>query len=438
MRAYGPRFGLTRRELVLAFAVAIAVRLAMLVLVAYRFDTGDSFWYDQLAKNLIAHDTFSLSLAPPIEPTFYRPPLFPFLVSLIYRVWHAPLAVQLVQVLISAVTAIVFAKTVEQLATRVARPAMWLAVLVPANAVYAGTLLAETFTTFFLVLAVALPVLWKHRASWFAMGATLGLCVLTRDVYLALIPFFAILLPFDLVHGWVEEARLKRRIGSAVLVVVGAIVAIGPWTLRNYDVAEKIIPVSKGILGQGLWIGTWEVDGQWLVDGGFEHGPPEGSFRTPEEKAKVEAALLLKDEPRDKAMRELAFDRYREEPLAVLGRWLWRAPQMWLGTRFDIFAFRPTFLAYGAPAWWVVKAGLFAVNGAIVLLGLVGLVVALLLRSWLAWLAIPVVYNAGIFLPLHSTEPRYSQPVYLFVCAFAAYLVVVVYDRWRAQEPSKR
>lgn len=434
MRAYGPQFSLRREELWLAVVVAFAVRLGMLVLVAYRFDTGDSFWYDQLAKNLVAHGTFSLSLEPPIEPTYYRPPLFPFFVSVLYRGWAAPLAVQLAQVVVSVATVVVFAKTVEHLVTRVARPALWLAALVPANALYAGALLAETLTTFFLVAAVAVPVLWKHRASWLVMGVMLGLAALTRDVYLALIPFFAVLLPVGFVHGWVDDAPFKRRLGSAVLVVVGAVLAIAPWSARNYGIAGEVIPVSKGILGQGLWIGTWETNDAWLVKGGFEHGPPPESFRTPGEKAEVEESLKLKDAPRDRAMRKLAFDRYREEPFAVLGRWLYRAPQMWFGTRFEVFAFRPGFLAYRAPAWWVAKAGLFAINSAIVLLGWAGLLISVARRSWLAWLAIPIVYNALIFLPLHSTEPRYSQPVYLFLCAFAAFVVLYLKDRWRPED----
>ncbi len=434
MRAYGPQYSLRREELWLAVVVAIAVRLGVLVLVAFRFDTGDSFWYDQLARNLVDHGTFSLSLEPPIEPTYYRPPLFPFFISVLYRGWAAPLAVQLAQVLVSTATVILCAKTVEHLVTRIARWTLWLGVLVPANALYSGALLSETLTTFFLVTAVALPVLWKRRAAWLGMGVALGLAALTRDVYLALIPFFVVLLPFDIVHGWVDEAPLKRRLGSAALVVVGAVLAIAPWTARNYGVAGQVIPVSKGILGQGLWIGTWETDDTWLVKGGFEHGPPAGSFRTPGEKAEVEDALRLKDAPRDLAMRKLAFARYQDEPLSVLGRWLYRAPQMWFGTRFEVFAFRPGFLAYRAPAWWVVKAGLFAINSAIVLLGFAGLLISLWRRSWLSWLAIPIVYNALIFLPLHSTEPRYSQPVYLFLCAFAAFVIVLLWDRWRSED----
>ncbi len=434
MRAYGPQYRLDRNEVWLAVVVAFAVRLVMLVLVAYRFDTGDSFWYDHLAKNLVDHGTFSLSLEPPIEPTYYRPPLFPGFVAVLYRVWRAPLAVQLAQVVISTATVVICAKAVELLVTRVARWTLWLGALVPANAVYAGAMLSETLTTFFLVAAVALPVLWKHRAAWLGMGALFGLAALTRDVYLALIPFTAVLLPFDFVHGWVDEVPLKRRLGSAALLVCGALLAIAPWTARNHHVSGQVIPVSKGILGQGLWIGTWETDGDWLVKGGFDDGPPDGSFRTAAEKAEVEDALKLKGPPRDQAMRKLAFDRYREEPFAVLGRWLYRAPQMWFGTRFDVFAFRPAFLAYGAPAWWVFKAALFAINSAIVLLGWAGLLISVWRRSWLAWLAIPIVYNTLIFLPLHSTEPRYSQPVYLFLCAFAAYVIVLAWDRWRRED----
>lgn len=427
----GPSYGVPRRELALAFFVAVAVRIVMLLLVAYRHDIGDGYWYDVLAHNLNAHGTFSLSLAPPIEPTFYRPPLYPALMAAVYRVWDAVLAVQLVQVLVSAATAILFALTVERLTMRIARLALWLAVLVPANSVYVGVFLAETFTTFFIVAAMAAPVLWSSRASWWLMGVCLAAAALTRDVYMALIPFIAMLLPFAMVHDLVAETSKKRRFLSAAFVVLGAVMTIGPWTMRNFAHSKQVIPISKGILGQGLWIGTWEMNGEWLVRGGFEHGPPAGSYRNEAEKKEVEAALALKDAPRDKAMKKLAFDRYREEPFSVLGRWLWRVPQMWLGTRFDTFAFRPAFLAYGTAPWFVVKLLLYAVHSGLVVLAVLGLALAIYHRSWLVWLGIPIVYNALIFVPLHSTEPRYSQPVYLFVCAFAAYFALMMYDRWR-------
>ena len=217
------------------------------------------------------------------------------------------------------------------------------------------------------------------------------------------------------------------------MVLAAAGCTIAPWTLRNYTQTDIVAPVTKGILGQGLWIGTWELDQKWLNNGGFTDGPPPGSFRNAEEKISVEHALTLRNVARDQAMKNLAYQRYREEPLAVAGRWFRRLPAMWLGTGFSLFPFRPAFLARGRHAWTALKAALWALNFMVLLLALTGIALAFRRQRQLLWFAAPLLYTVTVFMPLHNVEQRYSYPVTPFLLALAAYAAYSGRQKWKAR-----
>lgn len=420
---------LERRTLLAAFLVAVFVRIACLLLVHYRFDRGDALDYLQLAGNLRHHGVFALGTDVPPLPTTFRAPGYPlFLVAVQSVFGEHVLPVQLAQALLTAAVPLLLGAALARVDVRVGRVVLWALAVSPFDAVYAGALISEATCTFFLVLGVTLPFLIEGRRRWLAAGIALGLAALARDVYLLLIPSLAgVALIFA--RPWIKERREAPHVAAALLIA-GSVLAIAPWTVRNYTTFGKAIPVSKGILGHGVWIGTWETNGEWHSRGLVP--PPPESYRDEEERQQLEAIMAIKAESeRDTKLMQVATNRMRQEPVAVIGRWMRRVPQMWFGTRFDLFPFRPASLERGRPLWFVVKIALFGANAAAVLLGVAGILLTWRKHPPLRWLAVPILYNAAVFFPIHSIETRYSQPVFSLLVVFAAWTITRAADALR-------
>jgi hypothetical protein len=132
---------------------------------------------------------------------------------------------------------------------RVALVATGVAALYPALAVLGAALLSEPL---FVVLELgALYAVLRHRRPgggrrWLALAGVLcGMAVLTRANGAVL------LLPLAL-GAWTGRPRWSRRaLAAPALVVLAAVLAVAPWTLRNALVLHAPVPVSTD-LGQTL------------------------------------------------------------------------------------------------------------------------------------------------------------------------------------------
>jgi hypothetical protein len=432
---------LGRRALVAAAACGITLRLGLLALIDYRLWTGDASSYDRIAIDLAEHGVYSLSTQSPYVPTVVRAPLLPLELASFYRVFgHHPIVAQLFQIILTTLACVALALAVAAIElrtasaggreraprVRVAPWVLWLTSLSPFDAAYSGHLISEALCTTCIIGAMVSPILLRRR-GWLASGIFLGAAALDRDVFLLLIPLLALLLVAAGV--WRTEFSALRR--DAAIVVLGASLVILPWTARNYAATGHVVLISKGLGLFNLWVGTWEKNGDWATDTLAAHIPEE-AYRSPEEKALVKQMVDTDDyDARDKLLLPLVVDRYRQQPVRVLWTWTKRSYKPWIGTRFDLFVFRPDFLARGTPAWKVVKSGLFGLNAIVLLAGAIGMVIAVRRRSPLLWFAIPVVYCLFIYIPFHNVETRYTQPVYACILVFAAMAIVAMQEARR-------
>jgi hypothetical protein len=412
----------------LAILLGLAVRAAIVTLVDYRIDAGDAAGYDQIARNLVERGVFSLDSHPPFRPTLVRPPIVPGVAAATYVLFgHRQWPLQLLQVVVSMATALVLFGALRRAAPGLAWPAFLLLLVSPFDALYTGALLGETITTFFVVSAVCLP-LYGFRGCWLAAGACAGAAALTRDVY--------VLLPLAMagavVLGRVAAVPLRRRVAHAGALLLGAVLVVSPWTARNFQRSGAFVPVSKGVMGVTLWVGAWERNGDWQGSGRPAFPPEAYRFGGRE---LVEESWRAPDRHRDTVFMRLAREHYTRQPGAVLGAWAVRYPKMWVGTRFELFSFRPAALAHGEPLWYALKAGLWALNLAVLCAALAG-VLFLRRHPALLWIAAPVLYNALIYVPFHNTETRYSQPVYPLLLVFAAATAVALRERVRRVRPA--
>jgi 4-amino-4-deoxy-L-arabinose transferase-like glycosyltransferase len=411
------------RVLIKALAVAFAIRLLCLVLIGYRFDVGDAPFYGLVARNIADHHVFSQSVLPPIEPTLYRPPLYPTFVAAVWLVARdAVLPLQLLQCVLGTAAVGFMATAAASLSKNLGRVALWVLALSPFDAVYSGAMLTEVLVIFFLSAAMCVPLVMRSWWRWPLCGVLLGLTSLTRDVHMLLIPATAVVAALFLMRG--HTARQRIFAASAILLC-GAL-TIAPWTVRNIRVMHQTVPISRSSFARALWYGTWVKDTTHMAGDalGLPRKPPPSAFLLPDERELYERWDTSTDEvPRDRVFLGMFKRRVSADPLGVAVTWVRRAPRIWIGTsRFDIFSFRPRAMQPGKPLYYATKVGLIGLNVSGVVLGMAGIVIAI--RKWrgqMFWFALPVVYTIAVLFPLDTLEPRYSQPVYACLLVMACF-----------------
>jgi 4-amino-4-deoxy-L-arabinose transferase-like glycosyltransferase len=401
--------------LCLGLCIGVAVRALMLWFVDHRFDVGDASHYLNAAHNLLEHQIYSGQANADPVPDMFRPPLYSFFIAFITWIFgNNPFSVQLVQLVISLITALLVTRVTAILLPKASPWVFVLMMLSPFEAVYTGAMLTETIVAFLLVAAACSFLTIDGSKRWGVGGILLGFCVLTRDIYLPLIMLIA---GFLIIFG---RGSKRLRCFEAAVLVLSACLVILPWTVRNYHVSERLVPVSEGRLGLALWAGTWAVNGEFTKNAidGKQVYPPE-AFRSETEKGIFVGALAQDVREGDTILRSLAIQRIYEEPIAVLRTYFVRAPLLWLGTRFDIFQLNTEWFPRGSQSWVAVKIILWVINTLFILLAIAGIIIALQKRNRAFILALPILYTALIYFPLSSFENRYSQPVYPFLLVFA-------------------
>jgi hypothetical protein len=407
-RAHSASF---RSHLLLSTLAGVAIRVLLARVVDYSGTGGDALVYDRLARNLATYGVYSASTTAPFTATALRPPLLPFVASISYRLFGpSRVPIHVLHATVGLVTALVVTLAVHRVAPPAAKLAAWFTMVSPFDAIYAGRLLSEPLSTFWLCVGLSIAILYETTWSWAIAGAFLGAGVLTRDTILPVIPAAACLaLVFPTLRGGARKV-------APVLLVAGAAIVLLPWTYRNCRAVGSCSVTSKGLAGMNLWVGTWEHDGAWLTP----NGPvlPDAAFESDAERARL-GALDIYDPANDSVLRAVALAHIAAHPLRVVSRWILRGPRMWIGTRTDLVEFRAPFTR-NSVAWYALKLFCFALNSIWLLLGAVG--VAFAFRRWkrLLWFAVPIAVTLLVYLPFHDTETRYSQPVYPLVLAFAA------------------
>lgn len=244
--------GASRRfaaEPLVLFAVAFALRAAYTWLANGRSPVpyADSADYDTIAWNLARGAGFALNGAEGPHPTAFRPPVVPWLTSLLYRgAGHDFFAALMLQCAIGALVAPALAGFARAtFGGGVARWAGWLAALCPVLVFFSGYLLTETTFALLLVVALHLSAEWvKTPRPGRALGAGLvwGLATLTRPTALPLPLLVALWAWFPL--GLTIAGR--DRVRQVAMLLLGVALAIAPWTARNAVALQAFVPVTTG------------------------------------------------------------------------------------------------------------------------------------------------------------------------------------------------
>lgn len=208
--------------------------------------------YNQLAQSILSGNGYRNSEG---EPTAYRPPGWPFLLSVIYRLSPYPLAAKLFNAFACACTAGLLSVLVARIIPEGRIFSPLLVLLYPAGMYTASTLYPQTFATL-LFVAILILLINRQLTSLLtsAAGMLFGLLVLT-------VPSFLLITPLLLIGILAADRRnLSFFISRSALFLLCMAMVIAPWSIRNARLFGGIVPVSTNS-GINLLLGNSENTG---------------------------------------------------------------------------------------------------------------------------------------------------------------------------------
>ncbi len=298
----------------LALGAGLALRLWML---RKLFDVnGDMLIYGDLAKNLLLHRQYALTLpSGEIYSTLIRLPGYPLFLALCFKIFGMEnyFAVACVQIALDLLGCLLRAGFVRRFGPGPGQAAalitLWLAVLCPFTASYTVAPLAETPTLFMLALAMWSMARFSDdpgwvNALWFTFAITFA-ALLRPDGALAAVAFAPVLflglwcrrhrtarkpsgeLPDShIASGGVDVAStagletgatskemgkisLRKLASMAVVCMLLALAPFAVWTARNWRVFHVIEPLAPRLAtdpdestnpGWERWVKSWCLD----------------------------------------------------------------------------------------------------------------------------------------------------------------------------------
>jgi hypothetical protein len=431
----------------LALAAGLALRILML---HWIFEVnGDSLIYGGIAKNLLLHGRYALTVSNgEIYPTLIRLPGYPLFLAACFRLfgmenyWSAA-CVQVFLDLVACILVADFARRAARMvrgaddafACRAGLATLWLAALCPFTAAYCAEPMAEAPTLFMLAFAMWSMARFREKPGWpsavaFTFAVTYA-TLLRPDGVLAVIAFTPVML---MTLRRASKNGLMGRSKIIRMAVTCALLGAAPfaiWTARNWHVFRVIQPLAPRLAtdpgedtnpGWERWIKSWSLDfvSTYQIYWSVPDGPLDVSqlpSRAFDSSAQYdETAALARDYNTqgqaltpaiDARFAKLADERIAAHPfryyvLLPLGR----VADMWLRPRIENLPIDLDWWVYANHraetrfSWFY--AGL---NALYLLLAVIGL--CLRPRFWKALLAYMLLRSA-LLLTVEAPEARYT------------------------------
>ena len=251
--AHGPS---PDRALVALTLAALTVRVAWLLLEPRCALTGDEPSWIEIGRQV---GRPAVAFSPLRSDLLFYPPVYPYFVGGLFRVFGTMRAVLWAHVLLGALLvpavgragALAFGRRVGLLAAGATA-------FYPELVWYPAHYWSETVFLLLLWWAIERTVVAdasRSRRVAVAAGVVWGLATLTREISLYLVPIAALwMLRPRAGAGGQARARRTQDLTPALLVLA-AVLTVAPWTIRNALVFRAFIPVST-MGGLNLWQGN--------------------------------------------------------------------------------------------------------------------------------------------------------------------------------------
>ncbi len=240
--------------LILLVVASLSVRAVM----ADRFVTlqqqSGTLFYGNEPSHIAAHlakgEGFSSPYPwTPVSPTAQQPPLYPFLVAVIFKIFGV-LSLRSLQVIVwlnavagAAASLLIYWVGRRYVSVGVGFLAAWIWALSPAIAaadVFMSNYAIATLLVLLWLLVV--PELPASSKAWVLLGLAAGLAVLLNSALVILYPAS---------YGW-----LIRKKRCAVLALTTTVLVMALWMVRSYFALGHVYPLLRDNFGLELYIGN--------------------------------------------------------------------------------------------------------------------------------------------------------------------------------------
>ena len=230
------------------------------------FDFG--FEMGRIGRSLAQDQGFSSPFNESTGPTAWEPPLYPFLIADVFRifgVYSRGSAIVLLSLnsIFSALTCIpIFLIAKKCFDERVAVWSAWTWALLPSVIFWCTRWVWETSLTALLLAAIFWLALTMDeqngRMPWLQFGLLWGVAGLTNTSLLAFLPVSGIWV-------WYRRAKLgKRSLGGVVLASAVFLICVTPWLVRNYRTFGQFVFIRSNF-GAEVRLGNGPgADGTWM------------------------------------------------------------------------------------------------------------------------------------------------------------------------------
>lgn len=245
------------------FLVALAMRMWALSQLLPQKAWGYFYQYNEFARIAWAltsgHGYSSPWANTPLLPTAVEPPVYSFLLAGIFHLvgpysYRALWIATGLNALFSSITAVLILRLGKrEFGFPVGVLAAWVWACWLYETVVAVRLWESSLSALLLVVAlIFLPTLKAPSTSrWLLFGCLAAVAGLTNTTLLSVFPFFWVWL-------WVSYRQSGRSCRKLVLASVGIfLLTLLPWTIRNYEVFHRLMPVRDNF-GLELWLGNHE------------------------------------------------------------------------------------------------------------------------------------------------------------------------------------
>ena len=215
---------------------------------------GDANEYNLLAKNIIK-GYFSLSVDDIADLSMKREPLYPFLLSLTYKIFGSnSFFIHIIQIILfSGISLLTYLLSKEIFNHRVSLFSALLVSILPTLANYTSYLLTEVLFSFLLILFIYLITLaFKNNKIYlycFA-GSILGLGALTKAILTPVFIFIILIIFFYKIHNIPYK--------NLIVFLLSYIIIIFPWSYRNFQNFDSFQISLRG--GDALWMSASTLD----------------------------------------------------------------------------------------------------------------------------------------------------------------------------------
>jgi 4-amino-4-deoxy-L-arabinose transferase-like glycosyltransferase len=253
---------------------ALFLRIAwILIAQTYRFETNNdnfSFGWEmgRVAAAIASGHGFSNPFGGHTGPTAWEPPLYPYLIACVFRIFgiYSPASafvILSIESLFSALTCIpIFLVAKRIFSEKVAVGSAWAWALLPnvmfwpTRSVWETTLAALLVAT---IVWLTLTLEYRDGATpWLQFGLLWGIAALSSTSLLSFLP------PAGLWAWYRRKKHGKRSLGGVVLASLVFVACVTPWIVRNYRTFGKFIFIRDNF-GAELRLGNGPgANGTWM------------------------------------------------------------------------------------------------------------------------------------------------------------------------------